>query len=227
MAADYADHIHTIQPTGPYCLLGWSYGGIAAHAVATELQQRGKQVALLAVLDTYPVCGQLSHEDVPELDEREMLIGMLDALDYDVQSLEGEPLTFAKAVEIFRRSHESVWANFEKYHLSAAAKILANNFHIMVDYTPGRFHGDLLLFTSTIHEPTVYQPKTPQPEDAPTPEAWKSYVDGTIETHAIVSRHDRMMQSGALSQIGPILAAKLKEIKLEEITDNASLSRQK
>jgi len=227
MAADYADHIHMIQPTGPYCLLGWSYGGIAAHAVATELQRRGKQVALLAVLDTYPVCGQLSHEDVPELDEREMLIGMLDALDYDVQSLEGEPLTFAKAVEIFRRSHESVWANFEKYHLSAAAKILANNFHIMVDYTPGRFHGDLLLFTSTIHEPTVYQPKTPQPEDAPTPEAWKPYVDGTIETHAIVSRHDRMMQSGALSQIGPILAAKLEEIKLEEITDNASLSRQK
>jgi amino acid adenylation domain-containing protein len=217
MAADYADHIHMIQPAGPYCLLGWSYGGIAAHAVATELQQRGKHVALLAVLDTYPVCGQLSHEDVPELDERDMLIGMLDALDYDVKSLEGEPLTFAQAVEIFRRSHESVWANFEKYHLSAAAKILANNSHIMVDYTPGRFHGDLLLFISTIHEPTVYQPETPQPEDVPTPEAWQPYVDGTIETHAIVSRHDRMMQSGALSQIGPILAA-----KLEKITDDAS-----
>ena len=220
MAADYADQIHTIQPTGPYCLLGWSFGGIVAHAVATELQQRGKQVALLAVLDTYPACGQLSHEDVPELDERDMLIGMLDALGYDVKSLKGKPLTFAQAVEIFRRSQDSVWASFEEFHLSAIAKILTNNSHIMIDFTPGRFHGDLLLLASTIHEPTIYQPKIPQPEDAPTPEAWKPYVDGTIETHAIVSRHDRMMQSGALTQIGPILAA-----KLEKITDNTSPSR--
>ncbi len=219
MAADYADHIHMVQPAGPYCLLGWSFGGIVAHAVATELQHRGKQVALLAVLDTYPVCGQLSHEDVPELDERDMLIGMLDALDYDVKSLEGESLTFTQAMEIFRRSHESIWANFEKYHLSVVAKILSNNSHIMVDFTPGRFHGDLLLLTSTICEPTVYQPKTPRPEDAPTPETWKPYIDGTIETHAIVCRHDRMMQSRALAQIGPILAAKLKKI-----TGNASPS---
>ncbi|MBV8542702.1 MAG: hypothetical protein JO268_19580 [Pseudonocardiales bacterium] len=73
----------------------------------------------------------------------------------------------------------------------------------------------MLLLASTIHEPTVYQPRDHQPENVSTPEAWQPYVDGTIETHAIVSRHDRMMQSGALAQIGPILAA-----KLEEITDN-------
>jgi amino acid adenylation domain-containing protein len=222
MAADYADQIHMIQPVGPYCLLGWSFGGIVAHAVATEFQQRGKQVALLAVLDTYPARGQLSHEDVPELDERDMLIGMLDALGYDVKSLKGKPLTFAQAVEIFRRSQDSVWASFEEFHLSAVAKVLTNNSHIMIDFTPGQFHGDLLLLTSTIHEPTIYQPKIPQPEDAPTPEAWKPYIDGTIETHAIDGRHDRMMQSGALAQIGPILAA-----KLEKITDNTSSSHQK
>jgi thioesterase domain-containing protein len=89
----------------------------------------------------------------------------------------------------------------------------------MVDFTLSRLHGDLLLLTSTIHEPTIYQPKIPQSEDAPTPEAWKPYIDGTIETHTIVGRHDRMMQSAALAQIGPILAA-----KLEKITDNTSPS---
>src|SRR5262249_11333048 len=150
-------------PTGPYCLLGWSFGGIAAHAIATELQQRGKQVALLAVIDTYPACGQMLHEDVPELDERDMLIGMLDALDYDVKNLKDKPLTFAQAVEIFR-SKDSVWASFEENRLFAVMKILANNSHIMVDFIPDRFHGDLLLFTSTIHEPTIYEPEVPQPE---------------------------------------------------------------
>jgi thioesterase domain-containing protein len=55
--ADYTDQIRKVQPRGPYRLLGWSAGGRIAHAVATDLQQRGEQIALLAVLDAYPVGG--------------------------------------------------------------------------------------------------------------------------------------------------------------------------
>ncbi|MFB7511350.1 alpha/beta fold hydrolase, partial [Streptomyces broussonetiae] len=55
MAADYADQIRKIQPEGPYMLLGWSAGGLIAHAVACELQARGERTAMLAILDAYPV----------------------------------------------------------------------------------------------------------------------------------------------------------------------------
>ena len=54
MADDYVSIIRKIQPAGPYNLLGWSFGGLVAHAIATQLQSMGEEVALLALLDSYP-----------------------------------------------------------------------------------------------------------------------------------------------------------------------------
>ncbi|GAA1936422.1 amino acid adenylation domain-containing protein [Kitasatospora viridis] len=54
MAAEYVEQIRAVQPIGPYHLLGWSFGGAVAHAMATQLQAAGQQVALVAVLDSYP-----------------------------------------------------------------------------------------------------------------------------------------------------------------------------
>jgi amino acid adenylation domain-containing protein len=56
---DYVRHIRDIQPHGPYHLLGWSFGAVAAHAVAARLTEAGEKVALLALLDGYPA----SHGD--------------------------------------------------------------------------------------------------------------------------------------------------------------------
>ena len=58
MAADYVTFVRQVQPTGPYHLLGWSFGGLVAHAMATHLQDQGETVALLALLDCYPIAGQ-------------------------------------------------------------------------------------------------------------------------------------------------------------------------
>jgi thioesterase domain-containing protein/aryl carrier-like protein len=42
-----------VQPHGPYRLLGWSLGGVVAQALACRLQERGEEVELLALLDSY------------------------------------------------------------------------------------------------------------------------------------------------------------------------------
>jgi thioesterase domain-containing protein/acyl carrier protein len=54
MAADYLDQIRTVQPSGPYHLLGWSFGGVVAHEMAVQLQADGETVSLLGLLDAYP-----------------------------------------------------------------------------------------------------------------------------------------------------------------------------
>ncbi|MCL7425500.1 non-ribosomal peptide synthetase [Streptomyces sp. YS415] len=46
-----------VQPHGPYRLLGWSLGGVIAHALACRLQERGQRVDLLGLLDAYPGAG--------------------------------------------------------------------------------------------------------------------------------------------------------------------------
>ncbi|WP_020635716.1 non-ribosomal peptide synthetase [Amycolatopsis alba] len=55
IAADYLRRIREVQPSGPYRLLGWSFGGLVAHALAVRLEQEGEKVALLAILDVPPV----------------------------------------------------------------------------------------------------------------------------------------------------------------------------
>jgi thioesterase domain-containing protein len=54
MIADYLDQVLAIQPEGPYRLLGYSFGGTIAHAMAAELQRLGHRVELLALLDCAP-----------------------------------------------------------------------------------------------------------------------------------------------------------------------------
>ncbi|MER7639328.1 amino acid adenylation domain-containing protein [Streptomyces sp. NPDC126522] len=57
MIEDYLTQILEVQPEGPYNLVGWSYGGPLAHAVAVELEQRGHEVDILAILDSKPASG--------------------------------------------------------------------------------------------------------------------------------------------------------------------------
>jgi amino acid adenylation domain-containing protein/non-ribosomal peptide synthase protein (TIGR01720 family) len=203
MATDYIEQIRMVQPVGPYYLLGWSFGGIVAHAVATELQRRGERVAFLANFDVYP--GYPTRENTPILDEGDILSSLLDMFECDTNSLDGETVTFAKAMKILRGDDYAL-AYMEEHHLSAITKIYANNVELAINFTPSVFHGDLLLFTATID----------QPEDTPTADAWTPYIDGKIETCHISSTHGRMTQPGSLAQIGPILAAKLYEITANE-----------
>lgn len=65
IAADYIQEIQTLQPTAPYLLLGYSFGGLIAYEMARQLLAQG-QTALLVMVDTYnsqetwfkPIAGQ-------------------------------------------------------------------------------------------------------------------------------------------------------------------------
>ncbi len=52
MAAHYVRIVRRVQARGPFHLLGSSFGGLVAFAMAVELQSAGESVALLAMIDT-------------------------------------------------------------------------------------------------------------------------------------------------------------------------------
>jgi amino acid adenylation domain-containing protein len=52
MASHYIQEIQTIQPSGPYFLAGYSFGGAVAFEMAQQLRKQGQKVAFLAILDT-------------------------------------------------------------------------------------------------------------------------------------------------------------------------------
>ncbi|MEU7382804.1 amino acid adenylation domain-containing protein [Streptomyces sp. NPDC042207] len=197
MAVDYADQIRRIQPEGPYMLLGWSAGGLIAHAIAAELQGRGERTSLLAILDAYPV-KDVAFDEAPVPSERDVLVGMADC---DPDELGDAPLTHQDVMEILRR-RGSALANLEEHHIEAVVAIMINNATLALAHEPDVFDGDLLLFNSTID----------REDDSANAGIWQPYVTGRIDSHDITTRHDRMTQPGSLAQIGPILAAKIADI---------------
>ncbi|MCP4404988.1 MAG: hypothetical protein GY801_47765 [bacterium] len=52
IAAHFIKAVQEVQPTGPYCLGGHSFGAKVAYEMTRQLQQQGELVALLVVLDT-------------------------------------------------------------------------------------------------------------------------------------------------------------------------------
>jgi acyl-CoA synthetase (AMP-forming)/AMP-acid ligase II/thioesterase domain-containing protein/NADP-dependent 3-hydroxy acid dehydrogenase YdfG len=54
MAERYAALLCESIPEEPYCLIGYSYGGLLAYEMARQLEARGKRVGLLAIVDTGP-----------------------------------------------------------------------------------------------------------------------------------------------------------------------------
>jgi thioesterase domain-containing protein/NAD(P)-dependent dehydrogenase (short-subunit alcohol dehydrogenase family)/acyl carrier protein len=52
MAAYYIAEIKHLQPEGPYCLAGYSFGGFVAYEMAQQISAAGGRVGLLGLLDT-------------------------------------------------------------------------------------------------------------------------------------------------------------------------------
>ena len=99
MASIYADRIQAEQPTGPYRLCGWSFGGVVAHAVAVELRRRGAVVARLILLDAEPTLG-VANQAV----DREQLSGLLDD-----RLLDQLMTNFDTNVELYREHRAEVF----------------------------------------------------------------------------------------------------------------------
>ena len=55
MATHYLKEIRQLQPEGPYLIGGRSLGGMIAYEMACQLRADGEEVALVALLDSYPV----------------------------------------------------------------------------------------------------------------------------------------------------------------------------
>jgi acetoacetyl-CoA synthetase len=52
MVDAYVAVVREAQPSGPYALAGYSFGGLVAYEMARRLRARGEQVELLALLET-------------------------------------------------------------------------------------------------------------------------------------------------------------------------------
>ncbi|MCX5229215.1 non-ribosomal peptide synthetase [Streptomyces sp. NBC_00233] len=204
MADDYLAEIRRIQPHGPYHLLGWSFGGLVAHAVAARLEAAGEDVALLALLDSYPLPDGFR---APEIDGRHVLTALLGSAGetVEVRCADTTP-DIGELADALRRS-DPVLGALE--HAQAAAVVAAtlDNLRMRYRYVPDvRFGGDAVFFDAT---------GTPAPTSGA--EAWAPYVTGGVEEFAVDCEHARMTEAEPLRVIGRVLARRLRPARTARI----------
>jgi glyine---[glycyl-carrier protein] ligase len=183
VAADYLKSVREIQPLGPYNLLGWSFGGLVAHSMATQLQLEDEHVSLLCLLDSYPSYRERVSIQPAEQATELIFAGMAhEQLTYMLEGLRQEGHLFSVLQE---RDYEML------------ADICENNIRMMQTFIPERFDGNMSLFVAaqTVSEPLI--------------DSWKSYVSGQIEIFKIDCNHDSMMDPLPAEKIGKLIATKL------------------
>ncbi|OKI08161.1 non-ribosomal peptide synthetase [Streptomyces sp. CB02923] len=199
LAAHYAARVREVQPEGPYRLLGWSTGGIIAHAMATHLQDEGHEVELLAVLDAYPAEG---FRGLPVPDEAEALESLLTMGGYGPDSLEGKPLTTANVVEVLQREGSPL-STLSTDTIKALGTVYLNTNDLVRAYDHRVFRGDVLFFRAVVD--TI--------DDTLTPDTWTPYVTGRIDNTNIACSHKDMTLPAPIAHIARVVADRLTELE--------------
>jgi arthrofactin-type cyclic lipopeptide synthetase C len=81
MAARMVKMIRVAQPTGPYRVAGWSFGGTLAYEIATQLIGEDQEVEFLGLLDTFytPGLDDISQKAAMSYDEKEEILRFIES----------------------------------------------------------------------------------------------------------------------------------------------------
>ncbi|MEU7423418.1 alpha/beta fold hydrolase [Streptomyces sp. NPDC040750] len=214
MVASYVDLVREVQPHGPYRLLGWSYGGFVAHAMACALQERGERVELLAMLDAPQPHGTGYDEEAAERQVAALLSRVAGLPTEPGADRPGGAAAPADVAAVLDRIEAGVDADptsspVTRAQAAAIAAVMRNNLRLAPQFAPGVFHGDAIFFSAAREQDTDF------PGDlAVLPgkaDAWRPHVDGTLHTHSVPCGHYEMTEPEPIALIGAAVAKALRQ----------------
>ncbi|MFD4432107.1 amino acid adenylation domain-containing protein, partial [Nocardia sp. NPDC058497] len=189
---DFADRyireIRAVQPEGPYHVLGWSSGGLIAHAIATKLREAGDTVGVVALLDA----------DTADIDgdsiEQLTAGGFVNAFG-SVIGIHDVPAeaTAQEAAEAIRERLGGV-SLIDADTLERLAASYNASARTRTGYRRPVFDGDIVYFSATIDTSDIFGP-----------DGWRPYVTGEISNHDIDVTHYEMTAPHVLPIIARVL----------------------
>ncbi|MFJ9154764.1 amino acid adenylation domain-containing protein [Streptomyces sp. NPDC102270] len=189
MAAAYIEQIRSVQPSGPYHLVGYSFGGTVAHEIAVQLQAAGEQVAALVILDTFPA---EQDADPAAVGEASRNAGEADRSDDPASSsASGENDVRAQRLRELRADMGAVLGGISDEELSRVLRVYENNSQLRVEHRTGRFGGDALVVVAAEGKAT----------DVPWAQRWEPYISGEITGVRLPFAHADMMRPHTLGQV--------------------------
>ncbi|WP_413806066.1 amino acid adenylation domain-containing protein [Streptomyces sp. OE57] len=186
MADDYVATMRSIQPSGPYNLLGWSFGGLVAHAMAARIEAMGERVDRLFLLDAYPIERQ-SSEPLWYPSRREVVEDLLRVARNQYDPVADDELWRPPLLENV----------VSEEHVDGIYRAYRTNLDMMTRHTPPVVKGDVILVRAAIPESDA---RTGDPLD------WRRYVEGDIRIVDIGCTHSEMLDTAAANEIGTVVA---------------------
>jgi thioesterase domain-containing protein/acyl carrier protein len=201
MAVDYLAEIQTLQPFGPYFILGWSFGGLVAFEIATRLEAAGETVALVALLDSYPRTESFTPQAIDDRD-RNLLEMILRALDYDETTIAGRLQTSDHSTIAKMLKEDGHFPDMNTDDLESLFSTLTHTFETNVrlddQYQPTHsLRAEMTLFVAL------------QDHHADVAQSWQPHLAGPLDVHALSTTHEGVLQPAFIAQVGSVIAKKI------------------
>jgi len=198
MAEYYLAEVRNLQPHGPYCFAGYSFGGYVIYEMAQHLHAEGEPMGLLGFLDTIEWQYYEGLSNPKAFGDRWMLrFNRLKYRRWDY--LRDTALSIADRV-LSPVVHKLGWSLPEG--MSALERI---NLLAMAQYRPRVYPGKLTIFRSVTRDAAMGMDELL---------GWGSLVSGGFEVHDVTGRHLEMLMEPNVR----ILAEKLR-LCLDRVQD--------
>ncbi|WP_084534891.1 AMP-binding protein [Nocardia yamanashiensis] len=184
----YVREIRRLQPEGPYHVLGWSFGGLIAHAVAVKLKEQGAEMGALVLLDA-------DSTDIDGNSIEKLSAGSFVATFGSVFGITDMPedATAEEAADLIRDRMGGV-SLVDATTLERMAASYNASARTRTGYQRPVYHGDALYFSATVDRQEIFGPQ-----------GWHPWITGEITSHDIEATHEELTAPDALAAIAALL----------------------
>ena len=195
----YLVRIREVQPQGPYRLLGWSYGGWAAHEATRLLEEEGDEVELLVIVDS-EVPGDPERTWGPELPREAvvraftMVLGISGEDDSDITTAEQLHAAFQRSAGAF--------AQLTPEEVERFVDVMQSHAHLARRHRPGTVDAPtVLLWSSSVG--------TRHPSELT--DEWAPFLAGPVSSVGLEAQHQFLMHPLPQRLIGTVVNALLED----------------
>jgi surfactin family lipopeptide synthetase A len=175
MAAHYIEEIRRVQPTGPYFLGGYSFGGMIAYEMAQQLRAQGQDGTVVVLFDT--LCPPPQNTQAPQqASASSALLGFF-------RIPAAEKLAYLWRIVTVPNRAIKRWLHVARLP-RIVKKVRKGCFQAQANYTPQPYPGRVILFRSS-HKPLgqVIDPRA----------GWSTYAAQGLEICEITGNHENIL----------------------------------
>ena len=198
IAAHHIQAMQQIQPHGPYFIGGHSFGGKVAFEIATQLQNQGEEVSLLAIMDIQvPVAEQ--EKDAIHWHDSKYIISLAKMFERSfAQTLDLpsnlDSFSVDEQINLLFLAFKKIDLVFGETELKRLFRVYKANLQAMIQYVPKTGYNNqmILLRASEVHPEDDFLPDAAMTAKDPT-WGWNQLSGQPLDCQIVNGNHFTMM----------------------------------